>query len=217
MTPAYNEAYLYDSMNNLGEAFDYAANACGMELDTFMGLFLASGYADLFGRGVPKVVSGLSGTELVLEIAKKAGLSRSFPPPQIEYDCSPEYWCGYILAYFQWKTGRTFEEIQKSLPVLEVLRMYPALHEASEDKFVDTANAVMQRRNPATRLQRRRKLCGFTQMELAEKSGVKLRTLQQYETRKKDINKASAMTLESLAFSLCCGIEDLLEFPANQT
>ena len=39
-----------------------------------------------------------------------------------------------------------------------------------------------------TRLHSLRLASGYTQKELAEKSGVNLRTLQQYEIRGKDIN-----------------------------
>ena len=212
MTHAYAESYLNYAMENLGEAFDYAVNACMIDIETFMGLFISSGYANLFGKGVPKVVSGLSGTELVMEVVNKAGTFYSFPKPQVEYDYSPEYWCGWILAYYQWKTGRTFKDIEVNLSVTEILKMYPTLHEASEDKFVDTANAIILRRNNTTRLQRQRKQCGLTQKELSEKSGVKLRTVQQYEMKAKDINKAAVSTVLALSTVLGCRIEDLLEY-----
>lgn len=212
MTHAYAESYLNDAMENLGEAFDYAVNACMIDIETFMGLFISSGYANLFGKGVPKVVSGLSGTELVMEVVNKAGTFYSFPKPQVEYDYSPEYWCGWILAYYQWKTGRTFKDIEVNLSVTEILKMYPTLHEASEDKFVDTANAIILRKNNTTRLQRQRKQCGLTQKELSEKSGVKLRTVQQYEMKAKDINKAAVSTVFALSTVLGCRIEDLLEY-----
>lgn len=212
MTHAYAESYLNDAMENLGEAFDYAVNACMIDIETFMGLFISSGYANLFGKGVPKVVSGLSGTELVMEVVNKAGTFYSLPKPQVEYDYSPEYWCGWILAYYQWKTGRTFKDIEVNLSVTEILKMYPTLHEASEDKFVDTANAIILRRNNTTRLQRQRKQCGLTQKELSEKSGVKLRTVQQYEMKAKDINKAAVSTVLALSTVLGCRIEDLLEY-----
>ena len=56
-----------------------------------------------------------------------------------------------------------------------------------------------------------RKHAGLTQKELAEKSGVNLRTLQQYELKAKDINKAATTTLLALSKTLGCKIEDLLE------
>ena len=46
---------------------------------------------------------------------------------------------------------------------------------------------------------------------LAEKSGVHIRNVQQYEQRAKDINKAAVITLVALAKSLNCEIENLLE------
>lgn len=72
-------------------------------------------------------------------------------------------------------------------------------------------NAIVERSGGPTKLQKLRKICGYSQSELATKAGVNLRTLQQYETRVKDINKASVKTVEALATVLGCRIEDLLE------
>ena len=100
MMYAYDEQYLDDAMRNLGEAADYAVNACNMTLQKFFDLFVTTGFATQFGNGVPKIISGLSGTELVHEIVVKAGIEQDLPEVQTEYDCSPEYWCGWITAYF---------------------------------------------------------------------------------------------------------------------
>lgn len=210
MIHAYAEDYLSDAMNNLGEAFDYAVNLCKLTPDTFMELFLASRYADRFGKGNPKVVSGLSGTELVIEIVEKSGKTIDFPDAQIEYDYSPEYWCGWVLAYYQWYTSRSFRDIHDNISMQEILKLYPTHHEASEAKFVDTVNAIIKRKNNPVRLQRQRKKCGYSQRELSEKSGVNIRTLQQYELGTKDINKASIHTVVALANVLGCNVEDLL-------
>ena len=56
-----------------------------------------------------------------------------------------------------------------------------------------------------------RQSVGYSQRELAEKSGVNLRTLQQYELRAKDINKAATETLLKLSKTIGCKIEDLPE------
>lgn len=211
MIHAYDEKYLGDAMKNLGEAFDYAVNACGIEPDPFMELFIASGYAERFGKGEPKVVSGLSGTELVMEVMERSGLSRTFPAPKIEYDYLAEYWCGWILAYYQWTTAKSFRDIHENLSMEEIGKLYGTLHEASEEKFVDTANEIIARKKTATILQRRRKNCGYSQRELAERSGVNLRTLQQYELGAKDIGKASVSTVIALAKVLGCQVEDIME------
>ena len=217
MIQAYDENYLNDAMKNLGEAFDYAANACALTLDGFMELFIASGYGDKFGKGNPKVVSGLSGTELVMEVLGRSGKTMDFPEPQIEYDCSAEYWCGWILAYYQWRTSRSFRDVHKNLSMKEIYKLYPTHHEAAEEKFVDTVNAIIKRNNNPTKLQAQRKKCGYSQRVLSEKSGVNLRTLQQYELGTKDIGKASAQAVVALAHVLGCQVEDLLELRADST
>ena len=62
-----------------------------------------------------------------------------------------------------------------------------------------------------TNLKRIRTSYGCTQAELAKRSGVSLRSIQMYEQRNKDINKASAETLYRISKVLGCAIEDLLE------
>lgn len=211
MMHAYDEQYLDDAMRNLGEAADYAVNACNMSLQKFFDLFIATGFAAQFGNGVPKVISGLSGTELVYEIISKAGIREEVPEAQTEYSCSPEYWCGWITAYYQWRTGRTFKDIFQNVSAEEIEKLYPTLHEASEEKFVDVLNSIIEKKTTTARLQTLRKNIGYSQRELAEKSGVNLRTLQQYELKAKDINRAATATLLALSKTLGCRIEDLLE------
>lgn len=209
---AYDEKYLNDAMENLGEAFDYAVNSCGFTLDGFMELFLASGYADNFGTGNPKIIAGLSGTELAAQVIEKSGKRMDFPEAQTSYDYSPEYWCGFVLAYYQWSTGRTFRDIYSHISMEEIYKLYPTHHEASEEKFVDTVNAIIGREKEPTKLQRQRKLCGYSQRQLAEKSGVNLRTLQEYESGAKDLSKASVNTAVALANVLGCKLSDIVSF-----
>ena len=211
MMHAYDEQYLADAMRNLGEAVDYAVNACNMTIENFFRLFVATGLATQFGNGVPKIISGLSGTELVHEVIIKAGMEWELPEVQTEYEYSSEYWCGWIVAYYQWYTGRTFKDIFQNICAKEIEKLYPTLHEAHEDKFVDVVNSIIERKTTTTKLQELRKNIGYSQRELAEKSGVNLRTLQQYELKAKDINKAATITLLALSKTLGCKMEDLLE------
>ena len=211
MMYAYDEIYLQDAMKNLGEAFDYSSAVLNISMDDFLDMFIISGAAEQFASGVPKYVSGLSGTELVWEVLNRIGKEVDDSAPQIEYECSCEYWCGWILAFYQWNTGKSFKEIKKYLPMREIYKLYPTLHEASEEKFVDIANSILKRKNLPAKLQEIRKAIGISQKELSEKSGVTLRMIQQYEQRAKDINKASASSLFALAQALGCKAEDLLE------
>ena len=66
----------------------------------------------------------------------------------------------------------------------------------------------------STNLQLKRKAAKLTQRELAERSGLSIRTLQYYEQGVLDINKAAAATVCRLALALGCTMEDLLTFPA---
>ena len=62
-----------------------------------------------------------------------------------------------------------------------------------------------------TNLKRIRTAKGYSQNQLAELSGVSLRSIQMYEQRRKDINKAQSESIHRLAKSLGCKMEDLLE------
>ena len=104
----------------------------------------------------------------------------------------------------------------KKLPMRDILQLYPVLHEASEEKFIDTADSIIRRKTVSTRLQQLRRIGGYSQRLLSEKSGVNLRTLQQYEIGAKDINKASVTTILSLTRVLGCRPEDLLEYGGMQ-
>lgn len=54
-------------------------------------------------------------------------------------------------------------------------------------------------------------LAGKSGVELAEYSGVPMRTIQQYEQCQKNINKAQVKYLVRWSKELYCGITDLME------
>ena len=62
-----------------------------------------------------------------------------------------------------------------------------------------------------TNLKRIRIESGITQAALSDKTGVSLRTLQDYEQGSKPINKAAAITVHRIAEALGVKVEDLLE------
>lgn len=51
----------------------------------------------------------------------------------------------------------------------------------------------------------------LSRRELAELSGIPVGTIQQYEQRQKNINKAQAEYLVILSKILCCEVEELIE------
>ena len=62
-----------------------------------------------------------------------------------------------------------------------------------------------------TNLKQYRIMRGLTQLDLATRTGISLRTLQDYEQGRKDINKAAAITVCKLAEELECNVWELLE------
>lgn len=62
-----------------------------------------------------------------------------------------------------------------------------------------------------TKLQEIRKSRGYSQSELADRSGVKLQTLQRYEIGARNIDGAAVGTLVALACALGVKVYDLLE------
>ena len=213
MTRAYFDEYLDDAMNNLGDMFDYAVNDCGYGAEDFFTHFIVSGVAASFEKGNPKYIAGLSGPELASEVMYRTQKTRPDTEPSEDVDKSPEYWAGWILAYYQWHTARRFDEMRKNgLNMERVLSLYPTLHEADITKFVAIADQIIKKNNDegVSNLQRIRKACGMTQSKLAMESGAALRMIQLYEQRGKDINKAQIGTLTGIARVLGCEVEDLL-------
>lgn len=213
MTNAYNELYLDDAMQNLGDMVDYAVCDLGFEPDEFFGWFISSGIASRFERGNPKYVAGMSGYELADVVLRTTNIKYEKKEPSYPVFKGKEYWAGWILAYYQWITNQRFEDMVKNgLTLSTVLSMY-ILHEADESKFVESANAIIARNkeNRRTRLSEIRKARGFTQPQLSEASGVSLRMIQLYEQRQNDINKAQVNIVLSLAKALSCEIEDIIE------
>ena len=214
MTRAYEETYLDDAMNNLGDMFDYAVNDCGYDAEEFFTHFIVSGVASAFERGNPKYLAGLSGPELASTVIFRTYKTRPDKLPSEDMDKSAEYWAGWILAYYQWYTSRSFDYLRRGgLNIERVLSMYPTLHEADVTKFVTVADNFMKKSNASgvSNLQRIRKASGMTQRKLAEVSGSALRMIQLYEQGRQDINKAQAATLLRIARVLGCEVEDLLE------
>lgn len=69
--------------------------------------------------------------------------------------------------------------------------------------------------NPDTNLKKKRNQAGYSQKQLAELSGVPMRTIQQYEQRQKNIYKAQVECLLKLSTALCCDVESLIEKVKN--
>ncbi len=211
MTHAYRELYLSNAQSALGDAFDYAINTCHIPGDVFVKLFVASSISKRMENGEPSLLSGKSGIEIAIEVVLETTGKHLETGPQEHIERSAEYWIGWAVAYYQWCSDRRYSDIFKVLSFDDLQRMYYTLHEADITKFVDIAEEKIKEHFKDTNLKRIRASYGCTQAELSKQSGASLRSIQMYEQRRKDINKASVETLYGIAKVLGCTIEDLIE------
>ena len=211
MIHAYQEIYLSKAQSVLGDSFDYAVNTCGISGNDFVKLFLTSSVSKRMENGEPAYLSGKSGIEIVREIVAETKGRELQIEAQDSFGRSREYWIGWAVAYYQWYSGRKYRDIFKVISFEDLQKMYYTLHEADITKFVDIVDSKIKEYFPETNLKRIRTAYGFTQAELSERAGVSLRSIQMYEQRNKDINKASADTMYRFAKALGCTMEDLIE------
>lgn len=211
MIHAYRETYLSKAQSVLGDAFHYAVNTCGIPGSDFIKLFVASSVSKRMENGEPAYLAGKSGIEIVVEVIAETMGKEIDKEPQVQMGRSREYWIGWAVAYYQWHSARRYGDIFKAVSFENLQNMYYSLHEADISKFIGVMDLLMQEFFPETNLKRIRTAYGCTQAELAKLSGVSLRSIQMYEQRNKDINKASVETIHRIAKVLGCTIEDLME------
>ena len=239
MMRAYDEACLPLACDCLGRMLDYSVYSLRIDADSAMKLFVASGTASLFARGDMRTIAGGSGIELAYSVLEKSALPFERVPPRHTVSFSNEYWCGHALAYAQWATGLCFEEVIMRCPAsaltsacarerLALLESLPAdigdadkaaaLKRFGDDFARRTAESILsggssggQEEPAVTRLKALRLKNGLSQSALADASGVPVRTIQQYEQRQKDINKAHFEYIIRLAAALNCEPADLFE------
>lgn len=213
MIHAYSEFYLNDAKQNLADFFDYTINSCKFDANFISKLFVQSGYADKFERGNPAIVAGMSGIELAKKVIMYAYPDWRFPEKIFSEDRSNVYWAGWALAEYQWTTSKRFKDIFSRISLDEIISMYSVYHEIDIAHFIEDMNKKYDSIDPETRLKTIRENWGISQAELSKLSGVKLRSIQMYEQKANDIDKAQVGTLYKLSRVLGCTIEDLLENP----
>ena len=211
MIRAYDKVYLDKARTVLGRMLDFAVYDLHYDIAEFFNLFITSGTAARFESGDFSVLVGMSGAELAYEVLSASNLEFERITPNYTANRSEEFWTGWALAYYQWETSMTFAEIIRYIPLRDIQALYSPYHEMDIRQFVDQMNTLYRAAKPETNLKLLRQKAGLSQRELANLSGIPVRTIQQYEQRQKNINKAQAEYLVMLAKVLCCGIEDIME------
>ena len=211
MICAYDKLYLEKARVALGRMLDFAVYELKYDVTVFFDTFIASGVAREFENGDAGVVVGKSGVELTYEVLERAGSMERRMRAYYNAWKSPEYWAGWALAYYQWETALSFAEIVRYVPIIRIIALYEPYHEMDIRQFVDKMNELYHESKADTNLKILRKRAGYTQKELALLTDIPIRTLQQYEQRQKNINKASAEYLYAISKVLGCGIKELME------
>ena len=211
MIRAYDEVYLEKARVALGRMLDFAVHDLKYDIGDFFELFLRSGVANRFETGDFSIVVGKSGVEIAYEVLERLEIGHDRIRPNYAAGRSREYWAGWALAYYQWATSLRMNEIVQYIPMKEIVALYSPYHEMDIRQFVDKMNDLYRVAKPDTNLKIWRQRSGLSQRTLAILSGIPVRTIQQYEQRQKNINKAQAEYLVALSKVLYCSVDNLLE------
>ncbi|MCQ2072134.1 MAG: helix-turn-helix domain-containing protein [Bacteroidaceae bacterium] len=202
---AYDKIYLEDAAHNFGVMVDCAVNTIDCPPEQFWARFLASSIARRFSRGFVDIIAGHSGIELALMVFGETGRRIETCDAAISIS-SREYWAGSVLSRYQWSTGLTFKELTAlGLGLTQAIAMFNPLHEADWTSFEMVATDIIRRGNRDNSwLRTARKINGFTQEQLAAKSGVSIRLIRAYEQEKINISNAEYSTIMRLRNALNC-------------
>lgn len=142
MMRAYIEPYLKNVMRNVGVLSHFCINEYGLSPEKFADLFAKSHVAKQISNGNPRFLAGLSGKEMadmIMEASDEKGCRRVGTDI---YQVSPEYWAGWVMAYYQWYTSKSFAQMYADGETYDkVLKMYYPMHEADLTKVVASISA----------------------------------------------------------------------------
>lgn len=217
MTKGYDDLYVEDAMVGLAEFFYSGVCLIKYDIEELFRDFSFSSLGMNFSVGNPRVVTGMSGSELLRALIYEIkGEYTDIPHiSDMTFRYSDEYNVGYALGYYQWKVGKSFKLLYKNGLTMEKARIALNNTDADLERFSDNLTSLIdikakgEEKSPST-IARLRSYWEWSQRELSEKTGVSLRMIQLYEQGQNDISKASADVVYRLSKALGCRMEDLL-------
>lgn len=208
MTHAYNEIYLESAMIRLGDMLEYACLDMEYDPDAFWKMFIHSGLSFSFELGNPSVVAGLSGVELAQKVIYIEDPTVEFANPSWFENRSSYFWCGWVLAYYQWYTSKNFQDIWNHVSIHSLLNMYSTLHEADISKVVEVldnkTNIDVKYSIYDLRIAK-----GLTQKELANRAKMSISQIQRLEYGERKVENLSLKTALSLSKALAVPVNCL--------
>ena len=222
---AYNRSYLENVKSNLGAMLDCGINTLEFGPRDFYNMFLDSDMSDKINRGDAYSICTLGGVELAeyvvcfaMNNSKYIHVKKASDPAFNQHlnDAiinvnSKEYWAGTVIAEYAWEKNMSYQELDGYISVEEVIALYKDFTNADSLVINIRLDEMLNAKKKVAKLKLRREMLGLSQSELAQQSGIPLRTLQQYEQRRKNINNAKAVYLVDLASVLRCEVRDLIE------
>lgn len=210
MIHAYDKIYLDSIRQSMGNMLHYAVHDMGWDIKKFYECFINTGVSDEVDTASPSFAAGKSGFEIANEVYYRITGTEAKDSPNYVYGKSPEFFAGWAIAYYSWYVSKSFREINRVLPIDEVVKMYNPYHEMDISQFVIEVDNRMREHYEESQLKRLRLYASLTQKELSEKSGVSKRMIEQYEQGRKTLANASATTVISLADALKCDVRELV-------
>lgn len=215
MIHAYSKYYVDEAKKNLATLIDYLAYYIKLSNEEIQNVLCKSKYIKMLCDGNPLYIAGKSDIEFAELVASEFFDITKFGEYEETFQKTPEYWTGWALAEYCWYMSRDFERIFYAVSYQRILEMYHIYHEMDISHFIEDLNRYIDEGTVKTNLRIIREINELSQRELAKRSGVSIRSIQLYEQKVNDIDKAQSHTLFKLAKTLHCNIEDLLENPQN--
>ncbi|MDO4198896.1 MAG: helix-turn-helix transcriptional regulator [Erysipelotrichaceae bacterium] len=209
MIYAYDEFYLDQVMNNIGNMLDYVVYDLKINPDTFFKMFLDSGAARKIELGFIPYLSGKSGVEMAIDILEDSNYNVALLEPREKDDYSDMFWAGWVLAYYQWYRNISFEKIWESIPIYSIRAMYYPFHEADITKAVDIMDSMMKKKEKID-IRFIRRIRGMTQAELAHAANMSISQIQRLEYGNRKTDNLTLKTALSLAAALNVDVEELI-------
>lgn len=143
MMRAYIEPYLKGVMRNLGVMAHFCINEYGLSPEKFSALFANSLVAEQISKGNPRFLAGMSGKEMADLMMEESDEKDHRDAGTDLYYVTPEYWAGWVMAYCQWYTAKSFAQMYADGQTYDkVLKMYHPMHEADIEKIVEAMENI---------------------------------------------------------------------------
>lgn len=204
---SYDENYVKQVKENMGDMLQYACLDNNYNPDTFFKMFLDSGLARKIEIGDIATIAGKSGIELADLVLVSCGLKAEFEPVW-NGDYSIYYWAGYILAEYQWYTSKRFEDIWKHMSIRKLLLKYEKLHQINTMYALEEIDEMVNDKNKIP-LNQLRVAKGLTQKELAKRASMNISQIQRLEYGERKVENLTLKSAINLAKALGVSVNDI--------